>query len=65
MLGRSCVMGEAMLTRQQVADFLGVRHEWFSRHIKSGPPFYRLPGNVIRYKRSEVEAWLKQQQEAA
>lgn len=49
-----------MLTRQQVAERLGVKVQWLEDNIKTGPSFYRLNARTIRYSEKDVENWLRQ-----
>jgi excisionase family DNA binding protein len=53
-----------MLTRQEVADRLGVSKQWLIRNAAQGPDFYKLPGGTIRYAESDLEKWLKQRKNA-
>lgn len=47
-----------MLTRQQVADMIGVGRNRLDRTGYPGPVFVRIGGRTIRYRRSDVLAWL-------
>jgi len=51
-----------LLTADQTATFLGVKPQTLSvwRLYKEGPSFVRV-GRLIRYRRSDVEAWLTAQ----
>ena len=53
---------EPLMTETQVAEYLqvapGTPSGWRSRGV--GPPFFKF-GNLIRYRRSDVLAWLEQQ----
>lgn len=51
---------EDMLTRAEVAEVLGVSVRWLEENTRSGPPFYKYTHTTLRYKRKEVEQWLKQ-----
>lgn len=58
-----------LLSPQQLADHLGIAvqtvYEWQkARSRTQGPPRFRVGGRV-RYRLSEVEAWLEQQREPA
>jgi len=50
-----------LLTSQQVAEMLGVT-EWCLRNWRhlgtNGPKFIKLGDRFIRYRQSDVEAWL-------
>jgi excisionase family DNA binding protein len=52
-----------MLTRQEVAERLGVKVRWLEDNVKTGPSFYRLNGRTIRYAEKDVENWLRQRRE--
>ena len=57
---------EQLLTVQQVADRLQVRRSWIynRRHSGSLPfPAIRV-GKFLRFRRSDVEAWLWRQRES-
>ena len=50
---------ERLLTTRQVAAFLGVSPETVLRRWRTGAiPGYRLASNVLRFRESEIEAWL-------
>ena len=57
------VEGDAddLLTTGATAQWLGVSEQWLElgRTRKYGPKFTRLSARMIRYKRSDVLAWLK------
>jgi excisionase family DNA binding protein len=53
-------VSERLLTTRQVADYLGVSPETVLRRWRSGElPGYRLASNVLRFRESEIEAWLE------
>lgn len=57
----------AILTDEQLAPRLEVspstlRH-WRSRG--EGPPFFKLGGRLVRYRWSEVEAWIEASREVS
>lgn len=53
-------MSDRLLTTRQVAEFLGVSPETVLRRWPSGElPGYRLASNVLRFRESEIEAWLE------
>jgi excisionase family DNA binding protein len=54
------VADSVMLTRQEVADKLGVSKQWLIRNAEQGPDFYKLPGGTIRYRETDLATWLKQ-----
>ena len=50
---------ERLLTAREVAELLGVSTETVLRWTRAGDlPAIRLPGGAIRYRPSELEAWL-------
>lgn len=55
--------GEVRLTKQQVADELGFSVSWVEKQMRfGGLPFEKpggLKGSHVRFKLSEVEAWMK------
>ena len=53
-----------MLTRQPVADKLGVKVRWLEDNVKTGPSFYRLNGRTIRYAEKDVDNWMLQRFQA-
>ena len=54
-----------MLSRQEVADRLGVSKQWLIRNAEQGPDYYKLPGGTIRYSESDLNNWLRQRKIAA
>ena len=55
-------MSERLLTTREVAEFLGLSPETVLRRYRAGElPGYRLASNVLRFRESEVEAWLEAQ----
>lgn len=54
-----------MLTRQEVADRLGVSKQWLIRNAEQGPSYYKLPGGTIRYSEDDLSSWLRQRRQAA
>ena len=49
-----------LLTAREVADLLGVSSETVLRWTRAGTlPAFRLPGGAIRYRESELDAWLE------
>lgn len=49
-----------LLSTRDLATWLGVSVQWLEigRHRGYGPQFIRVTGRIIRYKRSDVLAWL-------
>jgi excisionase family DNA binding protein len=53
------VTGRLMTTRQ-VADHLGLSPETVLRRFRDGSiPGYRVASNALRFRESDVEAWLE------
>lgn len=48
-----------LLTRRELADYLAIEQSLLGnyRHPKIGPAGIRV-GNLIRYRRSDVDAWV-------
>lgn len=59
-------MTDKLLTLQEVAEYLGVPpatlYQW--RYRGEGPSGYKV-GRHVRYRVSDVEAWLEQQSDKA
>jgi len=52
-------VSERLLTTREVAEFLGLSPETVLRRYRAGElPGYRLGSNVLRFRESELEAWL-------
>ena len=49
-----------MLSRQEVADRLGVSKHWLIRNAEQGPTYYKLPGGTIRCSEADLASWLRQ-----
>lgn len=49
------------LTTAQVSKLTGIKEETLRRHRcdRRGIPFYKLAGTVVRYRRSDVEAFIE------
>ncbi len=53
-------MTDRLLTTREVAAFLGLSPETVLRRWRAGElPGYRLGSNVLRFRESEIEAWLE------
>ena len=47
------------MTPSDAAELLGVSRKWVYRAVRDGViPFYRLGAGTLRFRRSELEAWL-------
>jgi len=55
---------DRLMTVDDLADYLGipVQTVYKQRAEGTGPPGYRI-GKYVRWKRSEVEAWLEKQKD--
>jgi excisionase family DNA binding protein len=54
-------VADCLLTTREVAAFLGVSPETVLRRWRAGElPGYRLASNVLRFRESELEAWLEE-----
>lgn len=57
-------MEDKYLKTEEVAELLNVNPETINnyRRRKANPiPFYKIAGGAVRFKWSEVEAWLEKQ----
>ncbi len=55
-------MSDRLLTADEVAAFLSVKESWVREATRDGRlPHLRL-GRYRRYRRSDIESWLKDQQ---
>jgi len=53
-------LSEPLLTAREVADWLGLSPETVLRRWRAGElPGFRLGSNVLRFRKSELEAWLE------
>ena len=56
---------DRLLTVEELANYLGVPiatlYQW--RHRREGPPGFRV-GRYIRYRRNDVEQWIRDRLEA-
>lgn len=49
----------ASLTAREVADYLGLSPEMILRRYRAGEiPGYRIATNALRFRESDIEAWL-------
>ena len=54
-------MTDRLLTAREVADWLGLSTETVLRRWRAGElPGFRLGSNVLRFRESELEAWLEE-----
>ncbi len=54
------LLGERLLTAREVADALGATPRWVLDHWAAGElPGFRLTGRMVRFRASEIEAWLE------
>jgi excisionase family DNA binding protein len=52
---------DRLLTAREVADYLGMSAGWVLDKWEAGElPGFRLSGRAVRFRRSEIEAWLKE-----
>jgi predicted DNA-binding transcriptional regulator AlpA len=58
---------DELLDTEEVAAWLHVSMQWLeiARHHGYGPPFTKLSPRMIRYKRSDVLAWLNTRKHAS
>lgn len=57
-------MTDRLLTTREVAELLGLSPETVLRRYRAGEiPGYRLASNVLRFRESDIEAWLQERRE--
>lgn len=58
---------DALLSTQSVAEWLGVSVQFLEigRCRNYGPPFVRVSPRMIRYRRGDVVAWLRERKHAS
>jgi predicted DNA-binding transcriptional regulator AlpA len=58
---------DEILTEREVSDWLGVSEPTLFRHRRdgTGPVFIRLSTRRVAYRRSAVEAWLRERERQA
>jgi predicted DNA-binding transcriptional regulator AlpA len=51
-----------LLTTRQMADWLSVSRQWLEigRHMGYGPAYTTLAPKIVRYRRSDILAWLEE-----
>jgi predicted DNA-binding transcriptional regulator AlpA len=56
-----------LLTSRELADWLGLTADWveLGRSKNYGPKFIRLASRVVRYRRGDVIAWLRERARAS
>jgi excisionase family DNA binding protein len=53
-------VSERLLTTREVAEYIGVSRETVLRRWRDGElPGYRIATNALRFRPSDVEAWLE------
>lgn len=58
-------MSERLLTARIVAETIGVSSETVLRWTRRGElPAIRLPGGAIRYRETDLDAWLQERETA-
>lgn len=58
-------MDERLMSASEVADFLGISvHTLYQHRYRGDSPPAFMVGNRIRYRRSDVEAWLQNHADA-
>ena len=60
-------MGYHLLTTKDAAAFLDISEKTLEgwRSAETGPKFYRMGGRLVRYFRSDLEDWLRNEQQPA
>jgi excisionase family DNA binding protein len=53
-------VSERLLPAREVAQFLDMSTAWVLDHWQAGDlPGFKLPGGAVRFRASELEAWLE------
>jgi len=55
------MLTQELLTREEAAELLGIRPQTLAAWKclgRQGPPYVRVGMRAIRYRRSDLEAWL-------
>jgi excisionase family DNA binding protein len=56
-------MTGSLLTTRQVAEYLCVSPETILRRVRAGEiPAYRIATNALRFRESDIDAWLEARQ---
>jgi predicted DNA-binding transcriptional regulator AlpA len=57
-------MAEELFSSLNTSQYMNMSHSWLrrSRVDGNGPPFIKL-GRSVRYRKSDVDAWLDQQKQ--
>jgi len=59
-MGAGKMMGQAVLTPTEAAQFLGVAKQTLARwRHEGGGPRYSLAGRLVRYRAADLEGWLE------
>jgi len=48
------------MSKQQLAEYLGFSKRWVELKVREGMPCHRWGGKQLRFRASEVEAWLEE-----
>lgn len=51
-------MTDKFMSREELSEWLAIPIRWLADNAHQGPPYYRLSRGMVRYRVSEVEAWL-------
>lgn len=53
-------MAETYLDTTAAAEYMGVSRRWLelARHQGGSPPYVRISAKLIRYRQSDLDAWL-------
>lgn len=49
----------AYLSKPELADYLSISPRTINEFMKKGMPYYRAGSKILRYKRTEVDAWFE------
>lgn len=60
--------GDPLMTIDQAAEYLAIPkatlYTWRTRKPKSAPPGIKINGNMLRFRRSALDAWIDRQAES-
>ena len=55
-------MTQELMTRNDAADYLGVTKDTLAQMASRGigPQFAKLSGRIVRYRRTDIDAWVEE-----
>lgn len=55
------ITSSVYLTRREAAQYISVSEKFLATHLTDGPKFLRV-GSMVRYRLSDIEDWMRQQE---